>query len=101
MRASGLPVNPENLDKYHEEFRIEYDKIDKEYGIGEKSQMMEPLEALEKKLLKKYPNVETWNFAKTQKQWKEMVEEYGPVAVALDQDTGKPVYVIMDVDFGS
>jgi hypothetical protein len=106
-RASGLPVQIENLNNFQNEMRAAYDKILLREGINlDKPLMMEKeqaermqrlLDRVERILRRKYPNIEYWYNIREPEVWKHLVEKHGPIMIAKDSETGELVYVIYDV----
>lgn len=97
-RQSNLPVTLENLDAYKREFAETYDGYVKDIGklTQESMKELQPKVAqLEARLLRKYPQMEQWDWFESQKKWKELTMEYGPIAIVTSRE-GKLVYIIMD-----
>lgn len=106
-RASGMPVDIKDMDRYHEHYQKLYDKVMAKYKIDESKAMDQALSEklnklflrLQKGLGKKYPNIRYWNFIETKLQWRMKVKQHGPIAIAQDSDTGDIAYVILDAGF--
>lgn len=107
QRASGYPVNLEDIEKYQQEYREIYDKVCKKLGIDDKTmpteEQAERCERLitraTKMMARKYPNIREWDFIASKKEWKEKIKTHGPIALALDLEGKDLVYVIMDRPF--
>lgn len=102
FRQSGLPVTLENLAAYDTEWRERYDAKLEEFKKGgarydspEGADLRAELDELEDELLNKYPTVDLWDWVTTQRDWKELTREYGPIALASDEG-GKLCYIILD-----
>lgn len=107
-RASGQPVKIEHLDLFRNDYRTLYDRVvDKFVAKGQHldmavAQRMDKLLArLEKKLHKVYPNVEYVDYPQTETEWMSMVQQYGPVMVAINRDDQSLALVIYDLDLGA
>jgi len=107
VRASGRPVNIDNIQAYEQEFRTQYDKVLAHVGVNEQSIMNEDtgtrinklLNRIQKILLKKYPVQEEVQLPKSQRAWSKLVAQVGPVAVATRLDKAGVALVIMDAEF--
>ena len=108
MRQSGFPVTTENLIAFKSEWEKGFDALELElkskYPDGAEyaanvGELTPKLDELDKSLRAKYPNVENWDWNQTQKNWKKLTKEYGPIAIAMSGDKKKLVYVIMDQIF--
>lgn len=108
MRQSGFPVATENLIAFKKEWESKFDLYEAElkskYPDGKEyaahiEELKPRLDALDAELRAKYPNVEQWDWHSTQKNWKKLTLEYGPIAIAMSGDKKKLVYVIMDQIF--
>lgn len=106
-RASGRPVNWDNVAAYEQEFRMLYDKALAHVGVNEKSIINEDvgtrlnklLNRLQRILLVKYPTTEERGLPTTDAEWLDLVKQHGPVAVCSRTDKQGIALVIMDADF--
>lgn len=106
-RASGRPVNMENIEKYETEFKALYDKAMLKVGINEKSLINEEtgvrinklLNRLQRILLRKYPTTEDMALPTTEQAWLDLVKQKGPIAIASRTDKQGVALVVMDADF--
>lgn len=106
-RASGMPVKFESIDLYRAEFQTLYDKVLVRFGLdAAKPRMLEEdeakrmnwlLERCDRRLLKKYPNMEEWDLPTDANTWSELVAKHGPIMVAKIEDTGETSLVIFDI----
>lgn len=107
-RASGAPVKEGNIEKWTTEYNAFYDKAQKKYmpdltrapSAEEATNMQSVLKKYEKRLYRKYPATEDWEFIKSKRAWNNKLKEVNfPIALAVNQETKQLVYVIMDIDF--
>ena len=104
VRASGLPIDEENLKAYKNEWRDLVDKatlkcrVKNEYkkSVIEPIRMNKLLDRLEKILAKKYELIGEWEATTSQKKWRERVEKYGNITIAAARDSKEVIYIIMD-----
>ena len=94
QRQSGLPVKLERLLAYKTEFRNTFDELWETYKSDIKD-FQKRVDKLEQDLLEKYPRIDHWNWEISQREWRKLLDEYGPVAIAKDLN-GNLVYLIMD-----
>ncbi len=102
VRQSRGPIEPEHIEAYQNEWREEFDKLDKSIGAHQEDHdkrdfesMNAQLEALRDRLVAKYPYIGEWDWITTQREWKEKTQHYGPIAVAYSAH-GKLIYLICD-----
>lgn len=107
-RASGLPVNPDNIELFTAAHRAFYDKVVEKYmpdptkipdeATAKKAEAL--IKKYEARLFKKYPNTEQWPLLKSNLSWKRKIKETGyPISLAVNAENSELVYVIMDVQF--
>lgn len=101
MRASGLPVELENLNAYQTEWTAEFDRLKDKHKTDMLS-LQSDLAALENELLAKYKCIIDIDFIKSQKGLKKLMDTYQcPIMVAVSAaDAKELVYVLMDRDLG-
>jgi hypothetical protein len=107
-RASGMPVKFESIELYRKEFQALYDKVMVRFGLDsetprmltedESKRIQYLLERCDKRLLKKYPNMEEWPIPADANQWADLVAQHGPIMVAKTEDTGETSLVIFDIN---
>lgn len=108
VRASGMPVRIENLEAFQNEMRSTYDKIMAREGVDtskplmleeeQAKRMQKLLDRVERILRKKYPSEEEWTILKSERAMRAAVAQHGPIMMANDSNTGKPIYVIYDIE---
>jgi hypothetical protein len=105
-RASGLPVQFDNIDKFKAESLEAYNKIVKKLGVDE-SQLMDQatserfsrlMRRIEASLAKRHGNMELWEPITSQKAMMAAVKQFGPIMIAQDGSTGNLAYVIFDIE---
>jgi hypothetical protein len=106
-RASGMPVDIKNIDRYKEDYGKIYDKLMLKYKLTDTTIITPELsQKLDKILLRvqrilsaRYPNIGYWKQIQNKLQWRIKVKQHGPIAVARDMESGDIVYVILDAGF--
>jgi hypothetical protein len=107
-RASGLPVNAENVELFTAAHRAFYDKVVGKYMPNQNKipdqlvaeRVEKILKRYEARLFRKYPSTEQWPLLKSNLAWKRKIKELGfPIGVAQNADNGELVYVILDTEF--
>lgn len=106
-RASGMPVKIESIALYRQEYQVLYDKVMRRFGLdAEVPKLLGPdeakrinwlLERCDKRLLKKYPNMEEWALPTNANEWADLIAQHGPIMVAKTEDTGETSLVIFDI----
>jgi hypothetical protein len=97
IRFTGLPVAPENLKAYDEEFKTAYDAIVEKHG-NDMLTVHQELLKLDEELAKKWASIESSDMPKSAKAWKKMIEKFGaPIMIANSSDNpDELVLVIVD-----
>jgi len=93
FRQSNLPVNMDNLKAYKDEWRRRFDEIVE--ANPDMKIVNELSDALEIELLTKYKQNDHWDWVDSQRNWKKLTKEYGPIAVC-HAESGKLIYLILD-----
>jgi hypothetical protein len=96
-RATGRPVDTENIEKFLEEFRRIYDKAARLCKM-DMLRLNRKIAKVENILGKKYPTVIEVDFPNTAKKWQDHLNKYGPTIVTTMRDSQQLVLVIDDVD---
>jgi predicted ATP-binding protein involved in virulence len=105
VRASGMPVQLDNMANFSKEFREAYDKVvlkvlgamDKAPDDEQARRMSKMLQRIESSLHKKYPVEETWDIVTEKSEWEDLVASFGPIMMSRDAD-GSLTYVIYDLE---
>lgn len=115
QRMSGLPVDPELLKMYDDEFRAGYDAAEKKNAKGTNEDgsinlkaidmlsMQQDLAALEDELKKKYKIEAICELPETPEQWFEIMRKYQS-AMLIAPSKANPnelVLVILDLPLGA
>lgn len=107
-RASGMPVNEANIDLFATAHREFYDKLQNKYMPDktkvptqeQAEKMSKALSRWEKRLYRKYPNSDQWEFIKSKRAMQKRINEIGfPIATAVNAANKELVYIILDVEF--
>jgi len=101
IRFSSMPVDPENLQKYNDEWKSGFDAIEAKF----KPDMLvvhQEAEKLEQALQEKYVQIALATLPKSQKQWVELLNKFdAPIMIAKSSENPKElVLVIMDQQLG-
>lgn len=108
LRQSGTPVNVEDQEKYVEAYRAMFDACELratkilENNKRIKAPRMITLQRLirfcERSLVKRFNGTVEVELPKSTKAWITLLERYSdiPVLVAREQESGKPLLIIMD-----
>lgn len=97
IRRSGLPIDVEKLSEFKEEFRTEFDTLNKKHGKDMLS-LQQDVAKLEDRLNIKYTTIGNFDFPKSQKKTLELLSKYGNILLTTHAETGKLVFVIEDQD---
>ena len=105
VRASGMPVQLDNMANFSNEFRQAYDKVvlkvlgdmNKAPDDEEAKRMAKLLQRIEQGLYKKYPVEESWDIVVEKSHWENLVADFGPIMMSRDGD-GNLTYVIYDLE---
>lgn len=98
VRQSKLPVTLENLDLYKKEWQRRFDRLQKRYSKPSQQQTLDYfLAKTEVRLLEKYPNEERRKMPATIKEWEDLVSEYGPVAIGMNDQSQRLMLLIADL----
>jgi len=107
MRASGHPIELEDIEAYKEAWKLLFDKVQRKCSLGENAngdqaqnmfRMQKLLARCEQILMKQYNRVGEWDFITTPEQAVEIMEKHGNIMLTRRQDSGEPLYVILDED---
>ena len=98
IRESGMPVKTEQISKFREEFKAEYDNILENVG-GDMKSMQKQLDELDEKLANKYDTIYEVNFPTTSRQMRKLINEYGNIKSIVSAKTGELVFIITDLDY--
>ena len=106
IRESGLPVSIDNYKEFSVKWKATYDMvIDKYLEKGEDTdkgmrRIQKVLDRYERLLKRAYPMEERWGVLGNDDQTKAILKEYGPIIMAVEQETQELVYVIADSFMG-
>jgi 16S rRNA C967 or C1407 C5-methylase (RsmB/RsmF family) len=97
IRFSGLPVKPENLKAYNEEWQTRYDETLAKYS-PDMLTIHKELEKLEAELQAKFVQIEANKLPTSRKGWMELINNFeAPIMLARSsEDTNELVLVVMD-----
>lgn len=101
IRFSGLPVSPENLKQYNEEWKSAYDAILEQHG-QDMLTVHQKVEQLEKDLQAKYVQIESNKLPASKKAWVKLLESFdAPIMLARSsEDPNELLLVVMDQPLG-
>ena len=105
VRASGMPVQLDNMANFSNEFRSAYDKVvlkvlgamDKAPDDEQAQRMAKLLQRIENSLKAKYPAEESWDIVTEKEHWEQLVADFGPIMMSRD-GSGSLTYVIYDLE---
>ena len=107
MRASGHPLDLEDIEAYKQDWRDLFDKVQDKCAIGENAngdqnqqmfRMQKLLARCERILLNRYNRVGEWEFISSPEQATALMEEHGNIMLTRRRDSGELLYVILDED---
>lgn len=96
---TGRPVNPENAEKYAEDFKKGYDQYWQNYQNKKSTieEMKQKVDQLDRELSQKYPMYETVNLPTSGKQWSQLISSFEcPVILAIAEQDKKLTIFLMD-----
>lgn len=97
-RLDGMPLLPEHASKYKEEFRQQFDELEKELGRFGKNNAEEferRLTDLEDSIKEKYPCADEIAFPDTPEKIKELTEKYNSVICFQMDEHYNELYILL------
>lgn len=98
---SGLPVQLEDLETFKQEWKTEFDRLQKVHG-NDMLSLQKDLAALDESLRSKYKIVDTIELPKSLRAWTTLLKKYeAPVMLAQSSENIKEfLLIIMDEGLG-
>ena len=96
IKQSGNPVDAGDVEKFRTEWKEGFDKL---FNVdGDMAVVTEQAQAFEDELMKKYKVERSIELPKSMRAWKKLLEEcQGGIMVDVHKDTGKLLFVILDL----
>jgi hypothetical protein len=99
MRASGLPLQPDQVEKYMEDWRLLFDKCKAHTERKNRTNTLPKLlDRVERQLRSKYEQIRVIDYPTSHRAMLKLWKEYGNLMVAKRADSEKLLLVIIDQD---
>ena len=96
IKQSGNPIDKEEAEAYHKEWKKGFDKLFK--VDGDMAIVTEKAQAYEEELMEKYGVQHRIKLPKSLKAWKFILDKYqGAIMVDQDRKTGELMFIILDL----